>query len=92
MGRDQFGVGQRVTEIVVLLDMLPRHEFCQGGPLKRGVGYEVDNGFQTPNVWEREFVGVTEWVRRGPLSPRCVMSAVDSQVHGNSHGKQQGQF
>ena len=44
-----------------------------GGPaLRRGVTYEVANGVDVSNLWERKFVGVAEEAAKDASRPKYV--------------------
>ena len=47
-------------------------DITEGPALRRGVTYEVANGVDVSNLWERKFVGVAEEAAKDASRPKHV--------------------
>ena len=78
VGRDQLVFGQRCKGDCHSTYTLASHELLEGASFKRGVDYEVANGFKSRTLESANFQVSQKMVRRGFLSSRRVMSTVDA--------------
>ncbi len=69
-------VDRGATDTVMTVECLEGvSEIIEGAALKKGVQYEVANGYQIPNLGERQFLGITEeGGHRGVVAQICAVN------------------